>query len=78
MRSIFALGVIAFVLAGCSQAGVSEADQAGMRQEFSKDSYEKAMIDSGRGAELEAEKKKEAAFMQGNANDGSSQDPERE
>lgn len=53
------------ILAGCASTGVTEADQAAIQKEFSKDNYEKAMKDAGKGAELEEEKRKEAEYLKG-------------
>lgn len=58
---------IALVVAGCNSSGVSESDQAKVSKEFSRESYEKAMVDAGKGKELEEEKRKEAEHLNGGA-----------
>ena len=47
------------VLYGCQKSEVTNADAEKLKQEFSKDNYEKAMKEHGKGAELEQEKKAE-------------------
>lgn len=56
----------AAILGGCTDSEVSAADVEKNQIEFSQDSYEKAMIKSGRGKELEEEKKRNEAYKQGN------------
>lgn len=55
MRALLGLLAVA-ALAGCSSGGISEADNAKLKEDFSKEKYEEAMRKAGRGAELEAEK----------------------
>lgn len=59
--------VMALMVAGCNSSGVSESDQAKVSKEFSRESYEKAMVDAGKGKELEEEKRKEAEHLNGGA-----------
>lgn len=62
----WAIGILAaLALAGCSSGEVSEADQEKMKKEFSQENYEKAMIAAGKEKELEEEKRRNAASMQG-------------
>ncbi len=56
---ICCLGLLSTI--GC-KSEVTEADQQKVSKEFSRDSYEKAMKDLGKGKELEEEKAKEAAY----------------
>jgi hypothetical protein len=51
---------------GCSNPGeVSQSDAVRNQEAFSQDAYEKAMIKAGKGKELEEEKKRNAAHLQG-------------
>ncbi len=68
MRWLAPLFVLASaaVLAGCnSDAMMTEGESENLRQEFSEENFEKAMIESGRQAELEEHKAREAAHMEG-------------
>ena len=46
-----------FCLAGCVSSSVSRADSDANKQAFSREAYEAAMRESGRGADLEREKR---------------------
>lgn len=60
------LAVAGLSLVGCAPSGeVTQADQEKMKKEFSQENYEKAMIAAGKQKELEEEKKRNAASMQG-------------
>jgi predicted small lipoprotein YifL len=64
-KLLIALPVLA-ALAGCGDRGeVTEADAARNAKAFSKEAYEDAMRKSGRGAELEEQRRREAAREQG-------------
>lgn len=59
-RFLVGLLVVPF-LVGCGNSGeVTQDDAAKNKAAFSNEAYEKAMRDSGKGAELEAQKKREA------------------
>jgi len=62
MRKLFPLLALGVLMVGCSGTAVSENDQKKIREEFSNDNYEKAMRASGRGAELDAQKQREAQY----------------
>jgi uncharacterized protein (DUF3084 family) len=55
-----ALAAALFAAQGC-KSGVTESDTLRMRQEFSEENYKKRMYEAGRGAEYEAEKKRQEA-----------------
>ncbi|MFN3684020.1 MAG: hypothetical protein ACK41F_08810 [Fimbriimonadaceae bacterium] len=64
----------AAILSGCSAgSGVTESDAQKVKEEFSTENYEKAMKESGRAEELEAQKQREAQYLQG----GGEQDAEQ-
>lgn len=67
MRTLIAAAAILSlgVVGGCVKSEVSEGDSSRLREEFSQDSYEEAMIQQGKADELEAEKQKEAQYIQG-------------
>jgi hypothetical protein len=50
-------------LMGCDPGTVSQDDMEAVREEMSKERYEQAMRDAGRGAELEAQQKADAERM---------------
>ena len=62
---ILALSAAAMTLGliGCDPGTVSQSDQEAIRKEMGTEAYEQAMKDSGRGAELEAQKAADAARM---------------
>jgi hypothetical protein len=60
MRWILAI-VLTVACLGCAKSEVSSDDMAKVRDDFSQDKYEKAMIAAGKGAELEKEKAAAAA-----------------
>ena len=62
MRRVAIFVAASAVLAGCSSGTTSDADNQKLVKEFSQESYEQAMINAGKGAELEAEKKRDAAY----------------
>ena len=64
-RTLLLLLPGALLLAGCPKAEITETDTANMRKEFSEENYEKNMRAMGKGAELEAEKKRAEAYSQG-------------
>lgn len=68
--------VCAFALVAASgcKSGVSESDMQQVNKNFSRDSYEKAMKDAGRGKELEEEKAKEAAYKATSGSNSADQD----
>ena len=51
-------------LTGCNTGEVSQDEMEQVRQEMSRETYEEAMIEAGRGAELEAEKAEAARRAQ--------------
>lgn len=55
----------AVIAVGCGAGVVTESDSQRVRDQFSQEAYEKAMIEAGRGDELEAQKQREAAFLAG-------------
>lgn len=62
------LAIAGVVLAavGCGpDSEVTQADVEKNQREFSQESYEQAMIRAGKGAELEEEKKRNAAHLAG-------------
>lgn len=66
MTRYWAIGILAVLaLAGCNSGEITEADQEKMKKEFSQENYEKAMIAAGKEKELEEEKRRNAASMQG-------------
>ncbi|MEJ5171958.1 MAG: hypothetical protein WHU10_13305 [Fimbriimonadales bacterium] len=63
---VLPLLLAATVLFGCSAgSGVTESDAQKVKEEFSTENYEKAMRESGRADELEAQKQREAQYLQG-------------
>jgi hypothetical protein len=52
------VGLLMFsvVLTGCNTGDVSTADMDAVKEEMSRENYEKAMKEAGRGDELEKEK----------------------
>lgn len=48
--------------AGCQSGVTSDADSQKVLKEFSQENYEKAMINAGKGKELEEEKKRAEAY----------------
>lgn len=52
---------LGFVLAGCKTGEITEADTQQMRREFSDQNYKDNMYKAGKGAEYEAEKKRQEA-----------------
>ena len=56
-KSLLGLLILSVVAVGC-RTGNSEADTQALKEEFGQANYEKAMKESGKGAELEAEKQK--------------------
>ena len=44
---------------------VTQSDSEKNKEEFSQDSYEKAMIAAGKGKELEAEKRRNSEYLSG-------------
>ncbi|MCX7798920.1 MAG: hypothetical protein N2109_01090 [Fimbriimonadales bacterium] len=60
------LMLLAAATVGCSAGtGVTEADAQKMKEEFSTENYEKAMREAGKADELEAQKQREAQYLQG-------------
>lgn len=60
LRSLMFGTIVAILgasLVGCAKDTVTEADAQKMREEFSREKYEEAMIKAGRQAELEEEKR---------------------
>lgn len=55
--AILALAVV-FSLVGCVQGEATVSGAEDVQKEMSRESYEKAMIDAGKGDELEKEKAK--------------------
>ena len=65
MRFACGLVLVAAVLGGCVKDEVTEADAQKMKNDFSQESYEKAMIAAGKEKELEEEKARNKARMDG-------------
>ena len=66
MRKLLVAALTVVAAVGCGDKGeVSESDAAKNKEAFSQEAYEDAMKKAGKGAELEAEKKRNAAYLQG-------------
>jgi hypothetical protein len=65
MKKLFIVmaALAAIALIGCDPGTVSQDDMEQVRKEMGTEAYEKAMIDAGKGDELEAQKAADAARM---------------
>jgi hypothetical protein len=73
-KLIVLCGLIAQVCIGCMpDAEVTQSDVEKNQKEFSQEAYEQAMIKAGKGKELEEEKKRNAAYLNGGQSQGESQ-----
>jgi hypothetical protein len=67
---IVSAAVTIIVLTACTKTEVTEADSAKVKEEFSQENYEAAMKAAGKEKELEEEKKRNAAHLQGGQPEG--------
>ncbi len=67
---LIAVALLALVVAGCNTGEVSTSDMENVKQEMSREAYEEGMRKAGRGDELEAQKKADAARMSQDNNGG--------
>lgn len=67
MRTLVVLAALTagVLLVGCRTGEITESDTQRMRQEFSEENYKENMYKMGKGAEYEAEKKRQEAESRG-------------
>ena len=70
LQVILGISFAVAVLQGCVSSEITRDDVEKNKREFSQSAYEDAMKKSGRGAELEAEKQRNAAYLNGGQDAG--------
>lgn len=70
LAGLMVVALAALALTGCNSGEVSTSDMENVRNEMSREAYEEGMRKAGRGDELEAQKKADAARMSQDNNGG--------
>lgn len=65
VKALFGALIAGFLLVGCASSEITRNDAEKNKREFSQEAYEAAMKKAGKGAELEAEKARNAAYLSG-------------